>query len=389
MPRRHTTVSDTALGELIGLAYDAPLSPEGWSPFLERLGDVTGSEVSCFLTYDARHLRGGILSIVGIHPEAVAAYPAWSPKNIIASTVADEIAAGAIMRNSPVSRAAWHASEFYTDFLGRYARVCDNMGMCITRERDAFAYVSAFRARHRADYGPGDWALHEALRPHLQRALQIQRRLGLVDLSCGIAHDLLDRLDVGVFFLTASRRVVVRNAEARRILHAGDGLALDRDGRLVATGPDGPALARAIGRACLAGDGRDLDAGTAHAVQRPAGPPYGVLVSRLGRRLDGWFEADGPVAAVLVSDPAQAVDAVGALRALYGLTPAEARLASRIASGDSLEDAAETLGVTVTTARWTLKQVFAKTGTRRQSALVRLVLTGPARFQTRGPRPAP
>lgn len=54
----------------------------------------------------------------------------------------------------------------------------------------------------------------------------------------------------------------------------------------------------------------------------------------------------------------------------FGLSPAEARLASLIATGISPERAAETLGVARETARNQLKAVFAKTNTHRQAELV-------------------
>jgi DNA-binding CsgD family transcriptional regulator len=61
------------------------------------------------------------------------------------------------------------------------------------------------------------------------------------------------------------------------------------------------------------------------------------------------------------------------LARVFGLTPAEARLASIMAEGANLEQAADQLGVSRETARSQLKAVFAKTGTNRQSQLVALL----------------
>ena len=55
---------------------------------------------------------------------------------------------------------------------------------------------------------------------------------------------------------------------------------------------------------------------------------------------------------------------------VFGLTPAEARLAAALAEGRSLESIAEANGVSLTTARNQLKSVFSKTDTHRQSELV-------------------
>lgn len=60
------------------------------------------------------------------------------------------------------------------------------------------------------------------------------------------------------------------------------------------------------------------------------------------------------------------------LAATFELTPAQARLAAKLARGDSLEDAAEDIGVAVATARNQLKAIFQKTGTHRQAELVAL-----------------
>jgi DNA-binding CsgD family transcriptional regulator len=57
----------------------------------------------------------------------------------------------------------------------------------------------------------------------------------------------------------------------------------------------------------------------------------------------------------------------------FGLTPAEARLASIIAEGLPPERAAEELAISKTTVRNQLKAIFAKTATHRQSELVALL----------------
>lgn len=64
-----------------------------------------------------------------------------------------------------------------------------------------------------------------------------------------------------------------------------------------------------------------------------------------------------------------------ALRAVFGLTPAESRLAARLARGETMEEAAEALAISRETARSQAKAVYAKTGVNRQAGLVALVLS--------------
>jgi DNA-binding CsgD family transcriptional regulator len=61
------------------------------------------------------------------------------------------------------------------------------------------------------------------------------------------------------------------------------------------------------------------------------------------------------------------------LTQVFGLTPAEARLAALIATGASPAEAAERLAISRETARTQLKAILSKTDTHRQSALVALL----------------
>jgi pimeloyl-ACP methyl ester carboxylesterase/DNA-binding CsgD family transcriptional regulator len=106
---------------------------------------------------------------------------------------------------------------------------------------------------------------------------------------------------------------------------------------------------------------------------------FGVIVSRAA------FPASlvdalglGPVwtepmhAVVLLS--AQDTETAGRLaHHNFGLTSAQARLAAKLLQGLRLADAAAALQMTLSTARWHLKNIFLKTGTRRQADLLRLL----------------
>ncbi len=66
------------------------------------------------------------------------------------------------------------------------------------------------------------------------------------------------------------------------------------------------------------------------------------------------------------------------LKALYRFTNAEARLASALIRDPRLEQAANSIGIKINTARSHLKKIFQKTGTDRQSSLINHIVSGPA-----------
>ena len=62
-------------------------------------------------------------------------------------------------------------------------------------------------------------------------------------------------------------------------------------------------------------------------------------------------------------------------KAIFGLSDGQHGLAERIASGKSLTHAAESLGISINTARTHLGRIYEKTGVNSQTALVRMLLS--------------
>src|SRR5215212_10737144 len=83
---------------------------------------------------------------------------------------------------------------------------------------------------------------------------------------------------------------------------------------------------------------------------------------------------DGAALVVLFVDPEDCPDlSHSLLQQVFGLTKSEARLASGLLCGQSLQEIAEASGVSVGTVRSQAKAVFAKTHTHRQAELVGLL----------------
>ncbi len=378
---RQSRIRDSELSALIDLVYRAALEPEEWPVFLGAMTKSTGSELTCLLLLDDSNRAGEALWQYGVPPDAQREYPRWVPFNPYARAQASVMSSGTLVRGDMlVPRAELLASEFYNDYLRRFAKVADSMGVRLLYEGDMLAYLASHRAVTKPDYGPRELEIHAALLLHLQRATAIQRRLGTLELCRSIGEYALDRLPAAVFFLARDGTVLFHNAEARRLLGGSD-LALTREGRLEVGGRwAAQPLARAVADACRTGAGKGVGAGETFHLPRAEGKPYGVIVSPLrSPRLP--LLPSPPAAVVLVTDPDRPLEATDVLERLYGLTPAEARMACLVASGRTLQDAADALGISQNTARWTIKNVFAKTGTTRQAALVRLILTGPAGIQ--------
>lgn len=97
-----------------------------------------------------------------------------------------------------------------------------------------------------------------------------------------------------------------------------------------------------------------------------------------GAPLHCWVLLEDGKALVSFDDAATVGRRIAGAQELYGLSPAQARLARLIVDGHDLAAAAGTLGVSINTLRTQLQRIFDKTGVRSQAALVRCLLSAEA-----------
>jgi DNA-binding CsgD family transcriptional regulator len=84
---------------------------------------------------------------------------------------------------------------------------------------------------------------------------------------------------------------------------------------------------------------------------------------------------------LLIADPSRHVaPSVDILQSIYSLPPSEARILHFIVQGFSLQETAEKMQITESSARTYLKRVFFKTNTKSQPELIRSVLLTPALY---------
>jgi DNA-binding NarL/FixJ family response regulator len=187
----------------------------------------------------------------------------------------------------------------------------------------------------------------------------------------------LDYLSVGVLVVDSEGRVMLSNKRAGLLLSERDGLLLSGMDICRASAAEQTKELQALIRRASGGAGEaGADTGVL-ALERPSGRrSLTVVVAPYETRAD---ETGDRYAILFVADPEEhPLPEPATLAKLFGLSRAEAIIAHALTSGSTLDEAAESAGVTLNTARTYLKQVFLKTGTGRQSELVKLVLTSPA-----------
>lgn len=179
--------------------------------------------------------------------------------------------------------------------------------------------------------------------------------------GAALAHlEAIEIMPVAVALVDTRMRVLFANRAARLLLARRDGLGV-RDDCLY--GAD--AHATSTLRRCLGG---------AVCLPRPSGKPP-LLVTVVPLRLRGAVPVERrPAAALFIADPeAEPPSATSVLGELFGLTPAEERVALLVAEGRGLPHVARLLDISHNTARTHLARALEKTGTSHQAELARLV----------------
>lgn len=254
-------------------------------------------------------------------------------------------------------------SEFNIDWMRPYD-LQDGIFVRLTGEVDPTTFLLAAPLRDDAFATAERVRAINALIPHLQQALRTQNYLTGLQLEVDDLAAAIDSMRRAVLVLDAHAVVLHCNSPARDVLERNDGLSV-RAGRLTSNSDD-TALRRSVADAT----GAPPRHGCSVACQRLSGRPYVAHVTPF-TAVDDDTPGRALVVIVDLDDPADPPAAL--LRRLYGLTGAECEVALRAGRGQGLAPIAEEMSLSMTTVKTHLHHVFAKTATRRQAELVRLL----------------
>jgi PAS domain-containing protein len=265
---------------------------------------------------------------------------AHSPNNSLLShrrvIVGDELIA-----HRDVQRTA-----YYQDFARHFDVVRALIGVLHTSAR-TLSVVSISGSDGRAPFGADDVALLEPLIPHIGRALQLHQRLLAAASAVDDFQSALDYLPTALFLVDVAGRVLFMNRVASRLTATGDGLTVEHGELRAARAAERTRLRSIVADAVKTSSGAGFSAGGSLAIGRPSGRrPFVLLACPMPRRRIGSPGIEAAAAMLFVTDPEQSgAPDEDVLRALFGLTRAEAEMTRLLAQGASLTDAGAQLGV--------------------------------------------
>lgn len=363
---------------LIGKIYDAAVMPELWSIFLEQLSDTFKSRGTVLYLVDfssrnvtCRNDEMSFIQTVRTDPEAVVSYDRYYSKVNVWLENSKYLPEGELITSDrllPVQE--FVKTEWYNDWLKPQGYFHAMIGHLLKQDTLAVR-LSIFRSRQQP-FSADETALFSRLVPHLRRSCMIHKKFAEVKSILTTDTELLNRLPVGLVLLDKSGQAVFVNQMAENLTRCSDGFYLNAAGRCLAgTANETRALRQLLDNAI------ELGHGNAMSLHRNKSnrPLSAIVVSLQNQTLP--FIGSVPAVALFLCDPDLPLDLDDSLLVqCYGLSPAEAKLATALLRGQTPSDYAETRGISNNTVKTQLKQVLIKTGTHRQSELMQLLTTG-------------
>ena len=361
------------LSALISNIYDAALDPDLWTPVLEHICAYVPGCMGNLFSQDALSQTASRYFSWGHDPYFYDLYlTKYAPLNPIFPAAMSYPICEPFASTDIISFEDMQKTQYYKEWLEPQGYI-DFVGCNL--EKSATSVAPLAIVRHERDGFTDDAARRRVglIAPHVRRAMLIGRVIDLSNIRTTAFAEAFDGLAAGVFLVDAYGGLVHANASGQAMLDAADPLTLVQDGLVFSD----PAVDRALHDVFFAASSGDEAVATGGIAVPLKGRSIHFLAHVLpltsGMRREAGLSTSA-VAALFVRRAS--IDLPAAIKAaaqLYGITPAEEKVLEALIEVGGVGAVAELLGTSGSTIKRHLEHLFAKTGTKRQAELVRLI----------------
>jgi len=359
---------------LVGSIYDGITESPPWRVALETMRTLMGAaHVTLMLRPPSSESRGVMVNSGDVDAQATESYEThfFAIDPFVGLPEGDVTSAEELLGCD-----RWQESVMYKEYL-KPLSIRHLLGADISTEEGIECRLRITRPPDGKAFSEADKNLVRIVLPHLRRAIRMHAKLDYLECERQIYSGAMNRLLLGMISFSHDGAILETNQEADRILEEKDGIKLTQKGLKAENRTENKEMQRLLQEA-IAGGRADVGPSVVEAMsisRQFDRSKLGIVVRAIP--FGEWSESTRrPAAAMFLRDPdfnsAQPMQDV--VRRIFDLTRMEAALAVLLAKGNTLDEAAEKLGVRRNTARTHLRSIFGKTGVTRQTMLVRMLL---------------
>lgn len=365
--------SPQKVSQVLGLLYDAAGDPSLWQPFTAQLARSTEATSSALVIHDFNHASCTVETSWRLDPESDRLYQQhyhtldpWAAQHVSIHSC-----------ECVTSESVWpvrdmRKTEFYNDFLVNCGIEYAMFGFMENSE-SRLAAISLYRDRSRREFTESELRVLRFLTPHLQRAFKLHFQLSEAKAHSAGAEAALEMVPTGIVMLGSRGEIIFMNQSAACTIAEKDGLLVIGSQLRAERSVESEHLTAMVESALSISTGGGISAGGGILISRRTRPPLQVVISPIRNTRVQSFQRTAAIA--FINDPLRRNrPAEAVLRQVHGLTSAECRIALLLSDGHAPRQIAGMVGVTDNTIRSQIKSIYSKTGVKRQSDLVRLLL---------------
>jgi DNA-binding CsgD family transcriptional regulator len=362
------------LSTLIGNIYDAALDRSLWVDVLRKSTKFVGGQAAGLLSKDAVSKSANLHCGFGVDPHYDQLYLEQYAKLEPTGMTLFFFDVGQVLSTTDfMPYDEFLATRYYKEWAKPQGWV-DCVHAILDKSATSSAHVSILRNESSGVADPSTRARMQLIVPHLRRAILIGKVIDLKTAASDSLADTVDGISAAMFLVDESARIVHANASGHAMLAEGS-LLRAAGGKLL---PRDASAEQALNEVCAMAERGDAAVGAkgiAIPLMASEGTRYVAhvlpLTSGARRQAGATYAA---AAAVFVHKAAlDAPSPPEVIRKLYKLTPTEMRVLLAMMQVGAAAEVAEILGIAESTVRTHLLRLFAKTGAKRQSDLIKLV----------------
>ena len=359
------------LSDVIADIYDAAISPPLWQQTLGRICTYVGGTSAVLYWHDAATEQSEVAYLFDEKPEYTQLYfEKYLPMNPMfpAATFIDEGLVSTVEQIMP--RSEFTETRFYKEWAkpqGIEDAISVNLEKGVTR-------VAMIAVRTASVPDQPMRIRMTALVPHLQRAVAIGRLFDQRKATEQALTTTLDHVEAAVFLVSSGSEISFANDPARKLLEESS-LMRSSNNALRAVAAENDRILQDIITAAENGDASLGVRGVAVALTDTSGERWfaHVLPLTSGRRQE-TAKTNHAVAAIFIRKNApNAPPPLEAIAKLHKLTATEVRVLDVLLKVTGVKAMADTLGLSESTVRSHLHNLFRKTKTANQGDLIKLV----------------